>query len=74
VPSEDQIAEYWKKVEATREANREARAASRRGGGRGRRGVRRGRGGGASRRYEGGEEGLDEDGNRLQVNIALLPV
>ncbi|KAA0192952.1 hypothetical protein HAZT_HAZT009929 [Hyalella azteca] len=71
VPSEDQIAEYWKKVEATREANREARAASRRGGGRGRRGLRRGRGGGASRRYEGGEEGLDEDGNRLQVTVGV---
>ncbi|KAF2368293.1 5-formyltetrahydrofolate cyclo-ligase [Trinorchestia longiramus] len=70
VPSEEQIAEYWKKVEATREANREARAASRRGGGRGRRGFRRGRGGG--RRYEGDEDGpVDEDGNRLQVTVSV---
>lgn len=70
MPSEEEIAEYWKKVEATREQNREARAARRRGGGRGRRGGRRGGRGG--RRYEGDdEEAVDEDGNRLQVCWSL---
>lgn len=73
VPTDEEITEYWKNIEAEREASREARAVNRQrgGAGRGRRGggLRRGRGG---RRYADGEEGaVDEDGNRIQVTVNI---
>ena len=62
MPSEDEITEYWKKVEQEREQNRlEGRGGRRGRGGRGRRGAPRGR------RDEDGEHTEGKDGERLQV-------
>lgn len=77
VPTEEQIADYWKNIETEREANREARANRPRGQGRTRRGGgarRGGRGGegGGRRRYDEEEEVYDEDGNIIQVRYSCM--